>query len=80
MQDIDRHHLCMNEAEGQAKRKSYIIFQRALLKFQEIGDEKLNMLSFIIDLIENRSRQLEQDLENLGEFCCFLLFFFRIFF
>ncbi|CAI9732033.1 of growth 1-like [Octopus vulgaris] len=65
MQDINRHHLCMYEADGPAKRKSFIIFQRALLRFQEIGDEKLNMMTLIIDLIENRSRQLEQDRENL---------------
>lgn len=67
MQDINRHQVCMYEADGPAKRKSFIIFQRALLRFQEIGDEKLNMMTLIIDLIENRSRQLDQDRENLGK-------------
>lgn len=45
-----------------------IAMQRALIKCQEIGDEKLMLLACITDHIENRARQLEQDRENLGRF------------
>ena len=55
------------------KKKSFFAIQRALIRCQEIGDEKLTLLSVIIDFIENRTRQLEQDRENLGKYCTCLL-------
>ncbi|CAG5115093.1 unnamed protein product [Candidula unifasciata] len=39
--------------------------QRALVHCQEIGDERIALVQLITDLIENRSRQLEQDKEHL---------------
>ncbi len=54
--------------EPHLKKKSLIQIQRNLVKCQEIGDEKLQIVAQIIEHIENRTRQLEQDLENLGKF------------
>lgn len=68
--DIDVHQeTFQNEPDSaQAKRKAMIAMQRALIKCQEIGDEKLMLLACIMDHIENRARQLEQDRENLGQY------------
>lgn len=54
------------EADPHQKKRALNMIQRALVKVQEIGDEKLQIVAQIVDFIENRSRQLEQDLENLG--------------
>jgi len=40
--------------------------QQALIAAQEIGDEKLQIVQQVQDLIENKSRQLEVDYRNLG--------------
>lgn len=56
----------ITESTGPAKKKAFIALQRSLVRCQEIGDEKLHLLSLIHDFIENRARQLEQDRENLG--------------
>jgi hypothetical protein len=55
------------ETDAVMKKRTLLQIQRSLLKCQELGDEKLQVVSQIIENIENRSRQLEQDLENLGE-------------
>jgi len=49
-----------------------LAIQRALIKCQEIGDEKLHFMALIIEHIDNRARQLEQDRENLGINCIIL--------
>ncbi|KAL3880450.1 hypothetical protein ACJMK2_032687 [Sinanodonta woodiana] len=66
LQDVDQHcELYQRDEDGPQKRKSSLAIQRALIKTQEIGDEKLHLLSIILDFIESRTRQLEQDRENL---------------
>ncbi|XP_050417363.2 inhibitor of growth protein 1 [Patella vulgata] len=67
LQDMDHHHdtYTSNKSEGTAKKKAFLGIQRALIKCQEIGDEKLHQMSTIIEIIENRQRQLDQDRENL---------------
>ena len=68
MQDIEYHQdIYTKEVEGIAKKKALMSIQRSLIRCQEIGDEKLGLLSVIADHIENRQRQLEQDRENLGQ-------------
>ncbi|KAI0218539.1 Inhibitor of growth protein 2 [Lamellibrachia satsuma] len=66
LKDI-RHHqeVYLKEGDSNQKKRSLIQIQRGLIKSQEIGDEKLQLVTQIIELIENRTRQLEQDLENL---------------
>ena len=53
--------------ESGSSKKSCLALQRALIHCQEIGDEKIALVQLITDLIENRSRQLEQDREHLGK-------------
>ncbi|XP_033743315.1 inhibitor of growth protein 1-like [Pecten maximus] len=66
LQDIDNHQeVYCKEQEGPTKKKALSAIQRALIKCQEIGDEKLHLMALIIEHIDNRGRQLEQDRENL---------------
>lgn len=66
MQDIEYHQdIYSKEVEGVTKKKALMSIQRALIRCQEIGDEKLGLMAVIADHIENRQRQLEQDRENL---------------
>jgi len=58
----------LREENGPLKKKAFIAIKRALVRCQEIGDEKLQLLTLINEFIENRQRQLEQDRENLGNF------------
>ncbi|GAB6032621.1 PHD finger protein ing1 [Chamberlinius hualienensis] len=48
------------------KKKSLQQVKRLLIKSQEIGDEKLQLVQQIADLIENKTRQLDLDYKNLG--------------
>lgn len=61
--------------ESGSSKKSCLALQRALIHCQEIGDEKIALVQLITDLIENRSRQLDQDREHLGQFFFFLNFY-----
>ena len=68
LKDIENYkETYLNETDNNLRKRALIQIQRALIKCQEIGDEKLQLVSTIIDHIENRTRQLEQDLENLGK-------------
>lgn len=40
--------------------------QQALISAQEVGDEKLQIIQQLQDLIENKARQLDIDYRNLG--------------
>ncbi|XP_074649796.1 inhibitor of growth protein 1-like isoform X1 [Tubulanus polymorphus] len=67
LKDIDYYREnYLKETEGSMKKRAVLQVQRALIKCQELGDEKLQIVAEIIEHIENRSRQLDQDLENLG--------------
>ena len=61
------HQLKSSVLESGSSKKACIALQRALIRCQEIGDEKIVLVQIITDLIENRSRQLEQDREHLGQ-------------
>jgi len=50
------------------KRRALMRVQQALIATQEIGDEKLQIVQQVQDLIENKSRQLDVDYRNLGIF------------
>lgn len=49
------------------KRRILLRIQQTLIAAQEVGDEKLQIVQTIQDLIENKARQLELDYRNLGE-------------
>lgn len=71
LQDLEQYSstfLHTSAAEGgPSKKKSFLSMHRALVKCQEIGDEKLALLAVITEHIENRTRLLEQYRENLGQ-------------
>lgn len=50
------------------KTKAMSRIQQALIAAQELGDEKLNVVQNLLDLIENKTRQLDLDYKNLGEY------------
>jgi hypothetical protein len=49
------------------KRRILLRIQQTLIAAQEVGDEKLQIVQTIQDLIENKARQLELDYRNLGK-------------
>lgn len=62
------------DADLPTKRRILLRIQQSLIAAQEVGDEKLQIVQTIQDLIENKARQLELDYRNLGErFCCLFL-------
>lgn len=62
-----------NDADPVIKRRALMRIQQALIAAQEIGDEKLQIVQQVQDLIENKSRQLDVDYRNLGIISCTFL-------
>ena len=58
------------ESNEQYRTKSLLAMQRSLIALQEAGDEKLQLLQSVHDLVDGRCRQLELDYKNLGETMC----------
>lgn len=62
-------------------KKVMVNLQDKLILSQEIGDEKLQIAQHILDIIDNRQRQLDLDCKNLGKFLifsfCTLLIYFK---
>lgn len=54
------------EEESSALRKLQTQMQQTLIKAQEVGDEKLQAVNTLQELIENQARLLETDSKNLG--------------
>lgn len=70
LRDVDQQSkfLDSNSSENYEKKlKAFSRIQQALIAAQELGDEKLNVVQNLLDLIENKTRQLDLDLKNLGE-------------
>jgi len=55
------------DADLSTKRRILLRIQQSLIAAQEVGDEKLQIVQTIQDLIENKARQLDLDYRNLGE-------------
>ncbi|XP_002741322.1 inhibitor of growth protein 1-like [Saccoglossus kowalevskii] len=53
------------DIDGLAKKRYLIQLQRALVRSQELGDEKLQLCSQMADLVENSTRKLELDFDQL---------------
>ena len=58
--------LKQDEFECSAQKKILCKLEQVLILLQEVGDEKVEIGQHIIDLIDNKYRQLDQDLRNLG--------------
>lgn len=53
-------------SQKDSRRRNILRVQTALIQAQELGDQKLQLVQQLQDLIENKSRQLEIDYHNLG--------------
>ncbi|XP_046859628.1 inhibitor of growth protein 1-like [Xenia sp. Carnegie-2017] len=49
--------------EGPLRKRALIQIQRCLVKSQELGDEKLQHVSQMIDMVDTKSRQVEIEME-----------------
>lgn len=49
-----------------ARSRALVRIQQALIATQEIGDEKLQIVQILQDLIESKTKQLDMDFRNLG--------------
>ncbi|XP_014607025.1 PREDICTED: inhibitor of growth protein 1 [Polistes canadensis] len=54
-----------NDIDSTVRRKALARVQQALIAAQEIGDEKLQIVQQVQDLIDSKSRQLDVDYRNL---------------
>lgn len=67
MREIDNNQdILKTEGETNSKKRALVRIQQVLIATQEIGDEKLQVVQNIHDLIENKTRQLDVDFMNLG--------------
>ncbi|XP_032960904.1 inhibitor of growth protein 1 isoform X2 [Rhinolophus ferrumequinum] len=51
------------ETDGTQKRRVLHCIQRALIRSQELGDEKIQIVSQMVELVENRTRQVDSHVE-----------------
>lgn len=49
-----------------ASKRAMARIQQGLISAQELGDEKLQIMQHLQDLIDHKTRQLDQDFKNLG--------------
>ncbi|XP_033224873.1 inhibitor of growth protein 1 isoform X2 [Belonocnema kinseyi] len=66
LREVDQHlDLLRSDVDSTARRRASLRVQQALIAAQEIGDEKLQIVQQVQDLIENKTRQLDLDYRNL---------------
>ncbi|KAK0164750.1 hypothetical protein PV328_003333 [Microctonus aethiopoides] len=66
LREVDQQQeLLKNDVDMTVRRRALLRVQQALISAQEIGDEKLQIVQQIQDLIENKARQLDLDYRNL---------------
>lgn len=66
LQDVDHHQSSLQkELDNVGRKRTMLQIQRCLIRLQDIGDEKLQILQHIQDMIENKTRQLDIDHEKL---------------
>uniref|UniRef100_A0A8C2LZI6 Inhibitor of growth protein n=1 Tax=Cricetulus griseus TaxID=10029 RepID=A0A8C2LZI6_CRIGR len=51
------------ETDGTQKRRVLHRIQRALIRSQDLGDEKIQIVSQMVELVENRTRQVDSHVE-----------------
>lgn len=59
--------------DSTARKKALLKVQKVLIIMQDIGDEKLQIMQTIQDLIEKKARQLDIDYKNLS-----MIYFFNL--
>lgn len=72
LKDVEQQQeiIIRKDPESQVRKRAILRIQQALIAAQEVGDEKLQIVQQINDLIENKARQLDLDFKNLGILLC----------
>jgi len=66
MEQVGRHLVLYRNAETGPMKKKYLTkVQKCLVSSQQYGDEKLNIISQIVEMIEARTQQLSRDAQRL---------------
>lgn len=67
LKDVEQQQeiIIRKDPESQVRKRAILRIQQALIAAQEVGDEKLQIVQQINDLIENKARQLDLDFKNL---------------
>ncbi|KAF7992334.1 hypothetical protein HCN44_001659 [Aphidius gifuensis] len=66
LREVDEYQeLLVSDIDSTVRRRTLARVQQSLISAQEIGDEKLQIVQQIHDLIENKTRQLDLDYRNL---------------
>ncbi|XP_049634099.1 inhibitor of growth protein 1 [Suncus etruscus] len=64
LKDLDEYYeKFRRETDGALKRRALHCIQRALIRSQELGDEKIQIVSQMVELVENRARQVDSHVE-----------------
>ncbi|XP_037384586.1 inhibitor of growth protein 1 [Talpa occidentalis] len=64
LKELDEHYeKFRREADGGLKRRLLHGIQRALIRSQELGDEKIQIVGQMLELVENRARQVDSHAE-----------------
>ncbi len=59
---------CCNESTTVISVEQLGIIHNTLIKCQELGDQKVELVSQIINLLDNKTKQLMLDTKTLGTF------------
>lgn len=62
---------CVNSKKADEKYRLLRKAQSTLISAQELGDEKLQIIQQLQDLIENKTRSLDNDYRNIGKLLSF---------
>lgn len=66
MRDVEQHTDIIDFENVSVKKAKRL--QTLLISAQEVGDEKLQLVQQLQDLIDYRTRKLEVDYKNLGRY------------
>ncbi|KAB0394019.1 hypothetical protein E2I00_011730, partial [Balaenoptera physalus] len=62
--ELDEYHeKFKRETDGAQRRRVLHCIQRALIRSQELGDEKIQIVSQMVELVENWARQVDSHVE-----------------
>ncbi|XP_075227570.1 inhibitor of growth protein 1 isoform X2 [Lycorma delicatula] len=65
LKEVEQHQDALRKEDSNIRRRALLRVQSALISAQEVGDEKMQIVQNLQDLIENKSRQLDFDYRNL---------------
>lgn len=67
LREIDHNQdILRTEGKSNTKKRAFLRVQQVLIAAQEIGDEKLQVVQMVHDLIENKTKRFDLNFLNLG--------------